>query len=80
MRTLPWGRAAEAPASELAFFASDCLTVALAGTYIAFTEGGSLTGVAGFVDFSAKGWRDRACDWPGVLSAALGWVGFGLVL
>jgi hypothetical protein len=42
-------------------FAPDCLTVPVAGTYIAFTEGGSSLGVAGLVDFSAKGWRDRAC-------------------
>jgi hypothetical protein len=31
------------------------LTVRVAGTYIGFTEGGSSLGVAGFVDFSAKG-------------------------
>ena len=36
-----------------AFPAPDCLTVWLGGTYMVWTEGGSLVGVAGFDDFSA---------------------------
>ena len=58
------------------FFASDCLTVPVAGTYIAVTEGGSSVGVAGFVDFSANHGHDRGFglgDW----CRRFGFVGFG---
>ena len=62
----------------MAFFVSDCLTVPVGGTYIGFTEGGSLIGVAGFVDFSAKGGRGLGrFIGPGGLSAVLGGSQFG---